>query len=549
MNRRIEIITVVILLSILAFQCVFSMMRKSPVCDEVSHHIATGYSFLKTRDFRLNSTSPPLTEELAALPLLFINPHLPLEDDSWKDIDRVGFGYKFLYVYNENAERIVFLSRLPMVVLSLCCGFLVFVFAKELYGRRAAISALFLYAFSPTIIAYSRLDTPDIGAAFFMLLAIYRFYKYIRKPNLKNVLLSGMTLGLAQACKLSALLLIPVFFIIVLWKSLSAKKARYLLRFIPIILLTALVIFGAYFGEVKPFLENDIDVEEKITYIEKAADRLFPGNAEIREKAVDFALSVPIPFSTYLMNILAEANMVFVKDYGVYLFGRRSASGWWYYYPAVFFLKTPIPLIIMLFLALLLPLGIRASDRWAGRILFLFFLGFALACLLTKLQLSVRYILPLYPLFFVYASKLAKCRKRIILLIVSALSLWYLAESVSIYPDYLSYFNQLAGGPDKGWRYLRDANIDYGQDLPLLAGYMDSNGINEIILLYSGTAEPGYYNIEYKDIREAEKVNPRKKVYAISVNCIDSVKWAGDRHPEAKAGKSIFIYDLRQKRL
>ena len=79
------------LLVIFFVQAVTSMLQKSPTADEAAHHIATGYSFLKTRDFRLNSTAPPLMEELSAVPLLFMNDlRLPLDHPSDRKSTRLN---------------------------------------------------------------------------------------------------------------------------------------------------------------------------------------------------------------------------------------------------------------------------------------------------------------------------------------------------------------------------------------------------------------------------------------------------------------------------
>ena len=82
------------LLAIFFIRAVASMVQKLPTADEAAHHIATGYSFPKTRDFRLNSTGPPLMEELAALPLLFMNElKMYLNHSSWDRIQRTELSF------------------------------------------------------------------------------------------------------------------------------------------------------------------------------------------------------------------------------------------------------------------------------------------------------------------------------------------------------------------------------------------------------------------------------------------------------------------------
>jgi hypothetical protein len=67
-------------------------------------------------------------------------------------------------------------------------------------------------------------------------------------------------------------------------------------------------------------------------------------------------------------------------------------------------------------------------------------------------------------------------------------------------PNYLAYFNQLASGPADGYKHLADSSLDWGQDLPALKQWLDSQGLqqagaNGVYLSYFGTARPEYYGI------------------------------------------------------
>src|SRR4029453_3512534 len=82
-----------------------------------------------------------------------------------------------------------------------------------------------------------------------------------------------------------------------------------------------------------------------------------------------------------------------------------------------------------------------------------------------------------------------------------ALIAWHIAESVTIRPDYLAYFNQLAGGPAEGYKHLADSSLDWGQDLPALKRWLDREGLQHpggstVYLSYFGTARPEYYGIK-----------------------------------------------------
>jgi hypothetical protein len=82
---------------------------------------------------------------------------------------------------------------------------------------------------------------------------------------------------------------------------------------------------------------------------------------------------------------------------------------------------------------------------------------------------------------------------------VVAMLVWHAAESLRIRPDYLAYFNQLAGGPAAGYQHLADSSLDWGQDLPALKDWLDAQGLNRpegVYLSYFGTARPEYYGVK-----------------------------------------------------
>jgi hypothetical protein len=68
--------TVLLLTLLLTLQGV-SIRQESQTYDETVH-LTAGYSYLITGDYRLNPEHPPLSKMLAAIPLLFLKPHLPV---------------------------------------------------------------------------------------------------------------------------------------------------------------------------------------------------------------------------------------------------------------------------------------------------------------------------------------------------------------------------------------------------------------------------------------------------------------------------------------
>ncbi len=87
-----------------------------------------------------------------------------------------------------------------------------------------------------------------------------------------------------------------------------------------------------------------------------------------------------------------------------------------------------------------------------------------------------------------------------------------------IYPDFLAYFNLLAGGANNGWRSLVDSNLDWGQDLDDLPEWMAENDVDEVWLSYFGEARPEYYGITYRglDSFPPRLMNPQARPFVPS---------------------------------
>jgi hypothetical protein len=141
---------------------------------------------------------------------------------------------------------------------------------------------------------------------------------------------------------------------------------------------------------------------------------------------------------------------------------------------------------------------------------------------------------------------------------------WLGLAVVTTFPHGLSYFNEWIGGPHHGWKYLGDSNIDWGQDLPALQRYVERHDIEEFNFAYFGSDITAHYFGHDKidslptpfcgDCVPTKRFEPSPGIYAISVNMLlghfwtepywDYFRYFRDRPPDAKAGYSIFIYNV-----
>lgn len=535
-----------------------SALRKSPTCDEAGHHIASGYVFLTRSDFAFSPEVPPLSRYIIAMPLLLFDVKLPDERAFWARDDRSEFSKDFLFGLNSDiAEKMILFSRLTTIILTCFGGVFLFIWVKERYdGLTAAVTAG-IFFLSPNIMAHGRLATTDIAAMVFIMLSVLSFWDLLVTVRYRQTLIAGLSLGLALSAKFSALLLLPFYGLATIivwlnWKNVSGLKCGRpkIFRMVILCVFTAfLVLWVSYRLEFKPLLQGVLRADQKEELIIHSLQRVFPAKDEkVADKILWALKNVPVPLSSYMMGVVGIVKHG-AEGASTFFMGKWETRGHPAYYLVSFFIKTPLPVIISFFAGVYF--SIKRKDKIG---LSLFFLGIILAFFVaasrSNLQLGLRYVLPAYPFIFIFAAVgISKfIQGKVVQKVVGiCFVLWMCTVQYSVWPDYLSYFNILVGGPRNGHMFLRDSNLDWGQDLPALAKYMRGNNIDDIKLLYFGTADPTRYGIKSRLLSPGEFIHPGNEVYAVSAHYMDSVAWTKSHRPTAYAGYSIPIYDFRER--
>lgn len=553
---RIGLVVAAILLYF--FLAVSSLIDDSPTMDE-QNHIARGLAFLRTGDPRLSMEHPPLINSLSALPLLTMPElRLPTDHPSWER--REGwyeFADLFLWQYNHDVGRIVFLSRLPIVFMAIALALTGYRFARSLWGAAAGLPALLLLLFEPNLMAHGRYATTDMGGtlftflATFMLLHLWRISDHWSWPRWA---VAALCMGLAFGSKLSALGFVFIWTVLALlplYSDLNQYRRQAALRRLAQLitagfasLLVVWLIFGLQWGA--------------LDFISEPLQSLK-------------GLSAPMP--TFWAGLEQIALLGGSGRATAFLLGQFSEEGWWYYFPAAFVVKTPIVLILLIATAAAVLLRRRLTRSWAIFLL-VAAMGFYLLVMQSALNIGYRHVLPALPYLLVLASGLAVLQLQEVgrridwrhglaagAAVLVAVALW-------IHPHYLSYFNPAVGGPANGYRILTDSNVDWGQDLIRLQTWMEANDVDQVKLGWFGTADPDYYAIPYTPMpglgRDAffrlwwevpfNPLAPEPGVYAISASSLwepplrveekQVYAWFRAREPDAMVGYSLLIYKV-----
>jgi hypothetical protein len=226
-----------------------------------------------------------------------------------------------------------------------------------------------------------------------------------------------------------------------------------------------------------------------------------------------------------------------------FLMGEVS-KGWWHYFLVTFAVKTPLPLLILLtWLLFLLPKLWRDHPLYVNFLMVpvVIYFGVALA---SRINIGHRHLLPIYPFLFVLTSALipwSKTKKPVVKVFLAVLAVWYVVSSATIFPHYLAYFNELAGGPENGHKYLVDSNLDWGQDLKGLKRYMEKRGIERVWLSYFGTASPDHYGIAYNYLPSYVIFNPPKDRIPTPYMAISATNLQGIYLPAAGVEQDYFL--------
>jgi 4-amino-4-deoxy-L-arabinose transferase-like glycosyltransferase len=462
-----------------------AQVRLSPTFDE-QNHVTRGIAVLRTGDYRLIYHHPPLANLLEGLPVAWrggtsftMRPEWGNPQDIWPAARET------IWTRSTNGVAIIQWARVPVLLFLLLLGLVAFLWARELFGPWAGVLALALVALDPNILAHSGLATTDLPATATIALALYLLRRYLLQPRRGRLLAAGVAIGLALATKFSGLILLPlagIFLLIALFTESDPWWPRFWRaagRFGALFFIAGLVVWGTYGFNVEP--------------LGSKAGQPLSANASALDR-------VPIPALQYLRGMKAVASEA--EGHRAYLFGQAddTGKGWWYYFPVAIATKTPLPelLAILGMLGLLALPRARSALGLPGRELpfllvpvGLYFIA-ALGIFGISLNLGVRHILPMYPLLLVLAGGWAvfAARCRVTRLVLLGAGLLQLLSVLHAFPDYLSYFNEAAGGPHNGYRILVDSNYDWGQDIGALAKWQHEHGIAEMGFSYFGTTPP-----------------------------------------------------------
>jgi hypothetical protein len=519
---------------------------KCPTYDETLHAVGA-HVHATLGDFRINPEDPALFGHWSALihckDALAIDTGLEWWDPMLRDVELNQWYFAWWTLYRtrgNDGEAFIQRARLMFVLLGVLLGALIAWWSWQLAGAAAAVVATAFFALDPNFLAHAPLVKNDVMLALAMLAMAFSVWRFGRRGTLAS--LAGIALATAAAVnvKFSGALFGPILLLLLLarallphpWTVLGRQlrtRAQRLLVVAGACLMVALTSYAAiwacYGFRFAPTSDPPGALLASDPLIFKAkVSRLrieHPPPAQFTEQmiadqppgeladAILWAGSKRLLPQAWLHGLLLTYASQLARN--SFLLGETSVTGWWYYFPLAMWFKTPTATLLAIALVgagALVWIGHRARARvaadpsspsaWTITCLTVPVGVYLASAMTTSLNLGLRHVLPVYPFLFLAlgASFPALARAwRPALGVVVALPLLGL-EAILAYPHYIPYFNAFAGGTSGGIARLGDSNLDWGQDLKLLARWQREHRDKKLYLAYFGTADPAYYGVE-----------------------------------------------------
>ena len=436
------------------------------------------------------------------------------------------------------------------------------------WGGRLAVA---LTACDPNLLAHASLATTDIAIAACVLVLVYHFWHGLDGSWVRRILVPGLCYGLAIQAKVSGLVFgMDAMVVLGLWRLAATGQltppaeanwrgklnhvwhaTHPLRRDLAWITLIALVLVFGYTGS---------DWSAEASFI-KWADKLPDSNLKTVMKPISHHLQIFPNAGEALLNQFKHN----IRGHDTYLLGEWYPGATKPYFPLALTMKLPIPVFVLLGAVLV----IHPRSLWSP-------IG-ALALLLLvlspnyRVQIGIRFMFPMVVLGYIaLAAAIAhgwatsRHGRSVPRWLVAALIVALAATSVWVWPQGLSYFNQMWGGPEAGPHLLHESNCDWGQGLPELRDWCAAEGEALIAVWYYGM-DPDIAHSPFAHVpldRLPHGGDPQRIVamcgknryLAVSVGCFclnvqitpnfrSTIQWVRTQTPVARTS-CFFIYRL-----
>jgi 4-amino-4-deoxy-L-arabinose transferase-like glycosyltransferase len=526
----------------------------SQTTDEPAHLI-TGMEWLQRGTYTFEPLHPPLARVAIALGPYASGLRLTDQHGMWEEGNRI--------LLNGSYRNNLTLARLGVLPFFLLATIMVWFWTRSRYGENPALLATLLLTTTPVILAHAGLATTDMALTATVAGALLAFVALLDRPTYLRCVIFGSIVGIAALSKFSALVFLPVCAVALLvWRWLVARSKNvnvtpHRFQWAKGVSLAALVLFLVIWAGYR-FSLGSVTTEAARPH--PTLDHVFGARGTLHNWSYAVAESRSVPAPAFLQG-LAEIRQKNANGTKAYLLGHVRKTGWWYFFPVAVAVKTTIALLVLVGIGSVSLLKSSWREKnWIAAAPVISAMALLLVCMFSQINIGVRHILPIYPLFAIIGGVGAYQVWELVNkhhagpVLVLILLIWQVAASVRVHPDYLAYFNEFAGQHPE--RILVDSDLDWGQDLLRLSSTLQQKHVEEVSIAYAGSAG---LDLKQFGLPRFKQLAPHQRTtgwVAISLLRLkagglglptDSFSWLNAYQPVCVVGRSIRLYHVEDE--
>jgi Dolichyl-phosphate-mannose-protein mannosyltransferase len=523
-GRTLRYATVVGLLLLQSALLLHAAIDKADTFDEPIY-LTAGALQVVHGDLRTNCES-------AALPKWGFGAVLRLVDETIRPDqlprDTAGARDRILYERPYRTMRRNLLAPRSATILVVLAGSVLLWLVGRRFGEPAALLGLALWCGSPMVLGSGSLATLDAWCAVALIGVAWAVVRVFEHPTIGRVAVVGVTAGLALACKVTALMLVPIGVLMTIAAGRPSARVAWG-RVAVMVAACGFTLWGCYGFDVGPVhLAHPCGMPWPLAATETTWSH--------------------VPAAPWVEGALAQIAHGRAGHWG-YLHGRMSMSGRWWYFLASLGLKATIGSLGLALVRLwtMWRSKVAAGERWIDAALLAPVVVLFVAMSASRVQNGFRYLLPAVPFVCWWLGRLLNDRagvrgtwERGLVVVGVAASL---LEAVAQHPHHLMHFNPFAGGPAGGARWV--VGEDWGQDQRRLARWQRDHGVWPLHFT-PFTGRPERWGIHAVPL----PCTPTPGVHAVHV--VDLMRprgghpscaaWLADREPIERLGGSVWVY-------
>ncbi|MDP2601117.1 MAG: glycosyltransferase family 39 protein [Deltaproteobacteria bacterium] len=288
-----------------------------------------------------------------------------------------------------------------MLSLGVILGVFVFWWARELFGLSAGVAALAIYCLEPNFIAHSSIIHTDVPFTLVLFTGSYFYWRAAQRLTWGNLFWTSLFFALSAVVKFSFLVILPVWILVGILQVFSARPHQSQITSPEMTYKPGqktalqLVILGT--ALIAAYLSIWAAYGFRFDAFGGAIDQLRIGRLVTRESWLSVLAILNAKYfilpEAWLYGLL---DAIRASDRESYLLGQIYLHGSWLYFPVAFAVKTPLPTLVALMVAIILMIRSRSLLLADLFLLTPVIICFAVAAC-SNLNIGLRHILPIYP--------------------------------------------------------------------------------------------------------------------------------------------------------